>query len=91
MYEEINGRIEVETYPSIDTAIFKIYFKDFDFAYPVNNIQDHVYSGGTEEIVEDFKHVYMAAVRKAFFKTENRKRKDQEFKMGIKTLKRAVV
>lgn len=91
LYQELNGRIEYEAYPSIDTVIFKVFFKDFDFSYPVNNIQDHIYSGDGDTIVSDLKQCYMSAIKKAFFKTNYKARTSQEFKMGVRTIKRNVV
>lgn len=84
LIEEINGRIVYEAYPAIDTIIFKVSFKDFDFAYPVANIQDLLYSGGSaESIVEDFKTNYLKTIKKTFFKSEQRKKRDEMAKMGI--------
>lgn len=82
--EEINGRIVYEAYPAIDTIIFKVSFKDFDFAYPVANIQDLLYSGeSAESIVENFKTNYLKTIKKTFFKSEQRKKRDEMAKMGI--------
>lgn len=87
LYQELNGRIEYEAYPSIDTVIFK----DFDFVYPINNIQDHIYSGDGDTIISDLKQCYMSAIKKAFFKTDYKTRKSQEFKIEARTIKRNVV
>lgn len=82
--EEINGRIVYEAYPAIDTIIFKVSFKDFDFAYPIANVQEVLYTGGsTESIVEDFKSSYLKTIKKTFFKSEQRKKRDEMAKMGI--------
>ena len=83
LYKEINGRIVCEMYPEIDTAVFKVFFKDFDFSYPINNIQDRIYSGDTGEIIVDFKRSYMRTIKNAFFKTEERKKKDEAMRMGV--------
>jgi len=91
LYQELNGRIEYEAYPSIDTVIFKVFFKDFDFSYPVNNIQDHIYSGDGDAIISDLKQCYMSAIKKAFFKTDCKTSRSQGSKIGIKTIKRGVV
>ena len=80
--EDINGRVVFEIYQDIDTVIFKINFKDFDYSYAVNNVQDRIYSGTVDEIPEDFKNNYMKAIKKAFFKTEKHKRRDEMVKLG---------
>ena len=81
--EEINGRIVYEAYPAIDTIIFKISFKEFNFAYPVANVQNLLYSGeSTESIVEDFKTNYLKTIKKTFFKSEQRKKRDEMAKLG---------
>lgn len=80
---DLNGRIIFEIYSHIDTVIFKIYFKEFDFSYAVNNVQDRIYSGTVDEIPEDFKRDYMKAIRNAFFKTENHKKRDELVRMGV--------
>lgn len=80
---DINGRIEFEIYKEIDTVIFKVFFKNFKYSYAVNNVQDRIYSGSVEEIPEEFKKAYMSSIKKAFFKTESHKRRDERAKMGI--------
>ena len=81
--EEINGRIVFEVYSPIDTVIFKVNFKDFEYSYPVNNVQDRIYSGTVDEIPNDFKRSYMNSIKKAFFKTDNHKRRDEMTKLGV--------
>lgn len=80
---ELNGRIVFEIYDHIDTVIFKVYFKDFDYSYAVNNVQDRIYSGIVDEIPEEFKRNYMKAIKNAFFKNENHKRRDEMAKLGV--------
>jgi hypothetical protein len=80
---DINGRIVFEIYKDIDTVIFKVFFKDFEYSYAVNNVQDRIYSGSVEEIPEAFKKAYMSSIKKAFFKTECHKRRDERAKMEI--------
>lgn len=84
--EDVNGRVVFEAYENIDTIVFKIFFKDFSFSYPVNEIQDKIYSGTTGQVVEDFKKAYWASIKRAFFKTENHKRRDEAVRMGIVTV-----
>lgn len=81
--DDINGRVVFEIYKDIDTVIFKVFFKDFDFFYAVNDVQDRIYAGTTDEIPEEFKKRYMSAIKGAFFKTANHKRRDEMSKMGI--------
>jgi len=81
--DDLNGRIVFEIYNHIDTVIFKVSFKDFDYSYAVNNVQDRIYSGTVDEIPEDFKHSYMKAIRNAFFKNEKHKRRDELVRMGV--------
>lgn len=91
LYQELNGRIEYEAYPSIDTVIFKVSFKDFEFVYPINNIQDHIFSGDGDTIISDFKQCYMGAIKKAFFKTDYKERRIQDFKIGTRSIKRGAI
>lgn len=83
--EDVNGKITFEAYPPIDTVIFKVNFKNFEYAHAVNNVQDRIYSGTVDDITEEFKKEYMTSIRKAFFKTDNHKRRDEMSRMGIVT------
>lgn len=76
--EEVNGMIKFEIYGSIDTVIFKIYFKKFEFHYAINEVQSVIYEGRTEEVVDDILHRYRKTILNAFFKSDERKRKEQE-------------
>ena len=81
--EEINGRVFFEIYKDIDTVVFKSYFKDFEYSYAVNNISDRIYSGETSDtIVTEFISGYRKAIKKAFFKTEEHKRRDAMAMIG---------
>jgi len=82
--EEINGRIVWEIYKNIDTVIFKISFKGFDYAYPVAGVQEYIYSGGSaEDVVENLKQDYLRTIKKTFFKSEQRKKRDEMAKLGV--------
>ena len=85
LLDEINGKVVYEVYPHIDAIVFKIFFKDFDFAFAVNGIQDRVYTSdaASEGVVDEFIHAYKKAINMAFFKTEERKRRDEDRKLGI--------
>lgn len=84
LYEEINGRVVFEVYKEIDTIIFKVFFKDFDYSYAVNNIWDRIYSGEpTDTIVADFIAGYKKAIRRAFFKSEEQKEREKIARMGV--------
>lgn len=74
MRDEINGTVEFEIYEQIDTIIFKTYFKDFTFSYPIKDLSDKIYScTPVSELVKDFKEEYKRAILTSFFKTERRK------------------
>lgn len=73
--KEVNGFIKYEIYPKVDTVIFKIMFKEFDYSYPVAEVQDIVYGG--KDVVGDILKDYRQAVNGAFFKTERRKNLDK--------------
>lgn len=66
--EAINGKIIYEIYPEIDVVIFKIFFKDFEFSYAVNNVANVIYDGTQDKLVEEFTHKYKRAILNAFFK-----------------------
>lgn len=72
--DEVNGIIKFEIFESIDTVIFKIYFKEFDFKYGINEVSSVIYDGRTDEVVDDILSAYKRVILSAFFKTENRKR-----------------
>lgn len=74
---EVNGIVRYEIYPEIDTIIFKITFKEFDFNYGFDNIQDLMISDGIGEAVDDLLHKYRKAILNGFFKTEERKERDR--------------
>ena len=79
LHKEINGVIRYEVYPTVDTVIFKVRFKDFEFAYPINHISHNIYNGiSVGDLVEEFKREYLKAIRNAFFKSEARKKRDKE-------------
>ena len=70
---EVNGKIQYELYPEVDVVIFKILFKDFDFSYAINNVQDHIYNCTADAVVADFKEKYKRAIFNAFFKNGRKK------------------
>ena len=86
--EDVNGRVIFEIYDPIDTVVFKIFFKDFDYSYAINNVQDRIYSGTASEVPEEIKRQYMTTIKKAFFKTENHKRRDEMAKMGVANMEK---
>ena len=82
LLDELNGKVIFEIYKNIDTIIFKIYFKDFDYSYAVNSVWDRIYSGEPSEVVvADFIAGYKKAIKNAFFKSEEQKKRDQMVKM----------
>lgn len=66
--EEVNGLVRFEVYPEVDTIVFKIIFKDFDFNYAINNIQELMYSGGFDEQIDILLKKYRSAVLSGFLK-----------------------
>lgn len=79
LHKEINGMIRYEVYPTVDTVIFKVRFKEFDFAFPINHISHNIYNGvSVDELVDEFKKEYLNAIKSAFFKSESRKKRDKE-------------
>ena len=80
--EEVNGIVKFEVYEHIDTVIFKIRFKDFDFSYGVDEVQSVIYDGRTDEIVDGILSSYRKDILNAFFKSESRKKKDKALKLG---------
>lgn len=81
---EINGRVVFEIYKDIDTIVFKVFFKDFDYSYAVNNIWDRIYSGQpSDTVVADFIAGYKKAIKRAFFKTAEHKKRDVIAKMEV--------
>lgn len=82
--EEINARIVFEIYEDIDTIIFNIYFKGFEFKYAINDIQTIVYTGRTDEVVTDMLSAYKGCILNSFFKSKARKERDQTKRiMGV--------
>lgn len=79
---EINGRVQFEIYPEMDAITFKFIFKDFDFNYGINNIQDLMISDRTSEAVDEMLRKYRKAILNGFFKTKERKEKDKMEALG---------
>lgn len=75
--EEVNARILFEIYEDIDTIIFRLYFKDFEFKYALNDIQTIVYTGQTEQVVTDILSAYKGCILNSFFKSKARKERDK--------------
>ncbi len=80
---EVNGLVKFEIYEEIDTIVFKIFFKDFDFNYGINDVQSIIYDGSSEEVVCDLLSRYKKAILNGFFKTDDRKRRDEAIRLGI--------
>ena len=80
---DVNGRIKFSTYESIDTIIFQIYFKDFEFSYGVNNVSALVHDGKVSETVEDIENKYKEVLLKSFFKSSERKARELNKSLGI--------
>ena len=80
---EVNGFIKFEIYEEIDTIVFKIFFKDFDFNYGINDVQSIIYDESSEEVICDILTRYKKAVLNGFFKTDDRKRRDEAIRLGI--------
>lgn len=84
LLNELNGRVVYEVYKEIDAIIFKIFFKDFDYSFAVNNVWDRIYSGApAETVVTDFIAGYKKAIRRAFFKTEEHKKRNEAARIGV--------
>lgn len=79
--EEVNARILFEIYDDIDTIIFRLYFKDFEFKYAMNDIQTIVYTGQTEQVVTDILSAYKGCILSSFFKSKARKERDKTKKI----------
>lgn len=83
--EDLNGRIIYEVYPEVDTCVFKIMFREFEFAFAVNKAKEKWIEEGREGIIDierDFKIAYREAIEKAFFKTPERKERDRKARDG---------
>ena len=70
--ETVNGKIIYEQYPEIDTVIFKIEFKEFNFRFAIDRVSEHIYNGDSDKLIEELKEKYKRAILNAFFKI-NRK------------------
>ena len=73
LISKVNGFIKTEVYPDIDAIIVKINFKDFAFKYAINNIADSIYTGSTDQIVDDIILRYRKTILKGFFKSNEKK------------------
>ena len=83
LHEEINGRIIYEVYPEVDVCVFKVTFKDFTFAFPVDRVKARWIEEGKEgiiDIVNAFKTAYKDAIMNGFFKTQERKERDRKLR-----------
>ena len=75
--QEVNGLVKYEIYPEVDTIIFKITFKDFNFNYGINYVQDLMMRNATGEAIDELLHKYKKAIMNAFFKSDARKERDR--------------
>ena len=67
--DTVNGKVKYRYFHQLDAVIFTVTFKNFQFEFPVKNLQDTIHSGAsTNDIVEQFKQEYKSAVLNAFFK-----------------------
>ena len=76
--QDINGSIKFEMFPEIDVVVIRTNFKDFTFKYAISNVQEIMMIGSVDDQVDIFKRKYKSAINNAFFKTEDRKRRDKE-------------
>ena len=83
LINEVNGLVKFEIYEEIDTIIFRIFFKDFDFNYGINDVQSIIYEGSSEEVICDILSRYKKAILNGFFKSEDRKRQEEEKRLGV--------
>lgn len=67
--KEVNGLIRFEVYPEVDTIIFKIVFKEFDFRYALGHVQDLMLQDGFDEAIDIMLKKYKSAILNGFFKT----------------------
>ena len=77
---EVNGFVSFELYPEVDTIIFKIVFKDFNFSKAIGNVSD-IYLGAANSIdntVANIVKSYRCTVLNAFFKSEERKERERQ-------------
>lgn len=83
LHEEINGRIIYEVYPNVDICVFKVTFKDFNFAFAVDRVKVQWIGEGREgiiDIVNAFKTSYKDAIMDAFFKNDQHKERDRKLR-----------
>lgn len=81
--KEVNGLVRYEVYPEADLIIIKIIFKEFDFNYAVKDIQDLMYMNGLDGAVDDLLKKYKKSILSGFFKTNERKSRDERVALGI--------
>ena len=91
LQDEINGGIKFEIFESIDTIIFRIRFKDFNYQHAVGDVQSSIYEGKTEELVSEIMESYRREVLRGFFKSGSKKKSNDggykrsytKFKKGL--------
>ena len=81
--KEVNGLVRYEVYPEADLIVFKIIFKDFDFKYAVRDIQVLMYQEGFDDVVNVMLKKYKKSVLSGFFKTKERKDKEEKIELGL--------
>ena len=65
----VNGRVKYKYFDQLDAVIFTVYFKDFQFEFPIKDIQTNILNGvTTDEIIDRFKKEYRSSILNAFFK-----------------------
>ena len=80
--EDVNGKVTYTIYNNQESIALNIEFKDFHYTTLVTDIQDKIYQNVTiEEISESIKKDYKNEIMNSFFKSEHRKRIDNERKV----------
>ena len=65
----VNGRVKYKYFDQLDAVIFTVYFKDFQFEFPIKDIQTNILNGvTTDEINKKKKKEYRSSILNAFFK-----------------------
>lgn len=82
--EEVNGYVKFEIYPDVDVIIFKIMFKEFEYKHATNikdleSMEENAAVTLANKILDDYRDCLM----KSYFKTEKRKEKDRNRRMGV--------
>ena len=72
--DEVNGKVRYFAYPEMDSVIFRVTFKAFQFEFALHGVTERMNKGqAVDEIIEEVKAEYKKTLFSAFFRSGQRR------------------